>query len=850
MKKPTSPSETGGLSIRVDTARRRIRLRSPLLAPGLPADRVRLLCRVLACRDVEGVDLNTAIGELVLRLSAPAKHGRSLQETLAELSAGIRGDRASLSPESLPHDCLRRGVVSISRYAGQLSTWQIRLDGPGRLRLRHPEIRRDRALARSVERVLIAMPGVRQARIGRWKSEVLVLHDPEVLEAGPLISILQHMVDSRGTLPALSSPKGMLASSATLGLAAATDFILPGLAPLTSLVLVGKNIGTISRAAGDTARRHVGMPTVMTAILLGTLATGQFLASGIMAWSYDFWKRRHRRDVESERRLLLEDAAPLPECSALLDAQGQIHLSPVEASHRGSLVHVQAEQTVPLDGKVVEGSAIVDARFPTGRAGIAVLAPGSRVFAGTLVIEGGITVKADRDPHETRIAGIARAIGQATQLLPGRQAPTARAEKYAEGFAGPTLATAALGLMTADISAAIAVMRPDYANAEAVSVSLSDLDAVSTAIERGCVLKTAGHLDRLAAADTLLLVDHPQLWQRRLECHVISLDKESRPRPASTAEALRWAASLARHLADDRAEAVARTARDQGMPLLTMLPDRFSDEGGLSITTKIRGRTLTLREEPTTASPLANLLFEVDNEPLLRLTFAAGPRLRVSDAMDQLVEACDQVGRLPMRVVLVTDCGGNEAAERSAALHADTWETASTDTAIAAVIRRRRAAGQRVALAAACQALPQATAAASVAIDLSGDDGDVLASPAGIVALAGEPSSLADLVMAAKQRNERLARSRKFSLLPNMVCVAGAFLFGFTSVVVAIVSNLGTFGSYTISTQSLHATRRSFWLRHRMPTRLDRTMLPKSLEVTNRLPAQPPAHGTENPAHA
>ena len=218
--------------------------------------------------------------------------------------------------------------------------------------------------------------------------------------------------------------------------------------------------------------------------------------------------------------------------------------------------------------------------------------------------------------------------------------------------------------------------------------------------------------------------------------------------------------------------------------------------------------------------------------------------------MDQLVEACDQVGRLPMRVVLVTDCGGKEAAERSAALHADTWETASTDTAIAAVIRRRRAAGQRVALAAACQALPQATAAASVAIDLSGDDGDVLASPAGIVALAGEPSSLADLVMAAKQRNERLARSRKFSLLPNMVCVAGAFLFGFTSVVVAIVSNLGTFGSYTISTQSLHATRRSFWLRHRMPTRLDRTMLPKSLEVTNRLPAQPPAHGTENPAHA
>jgi len=852
VKKTASPPPGNGLSIRVDAVRRRIRLRSPMLAPGLPEDRLRLLCRVLACRDVDGVDLNTAIGEVVLRLSDPATTGRSIQATLAELSAGIRGDRASLSPESLPKDCLRRGVVSISRYAGQLSTWHIGLDAPGRMRLRHPELRRDRALARSVERVLVAMPGVRQARMGRWRSEVMVLHDPEVLEAAPLISILQHMVDTRSTMPAVSSTKGMLASSATLGLAAATDFVLPGLAPLTSLVLVGKNVGTISRAAGDTLRRRVGMPTVMTAILLGTLATGSFMASGIMAWSYDFWKRRHRRDVESERRLLLEDVAPLPECSALLDAHGQIHVRPVEASHRGSLLQVHAEQMVPLDGQVVEGSAIVDARFPTGRAGIAVVRPGSPVFAGTLVLEGGITIKAQRDAHDSRIAGIARAIGQATQLLPGRQAPTARAEKYAEGFAGPTLATAAFGLMTADISAAIAVMRPDYANAEAVSVSLSDLDAVSTAIERGCVLKTAGHLDKLAAADTLLLVDRPDLWQRRLECQVVPLAEDTKRSESAVAEAVRWAASLSRHLADDRADAAARAARDRGMPLLTMLPERFGDDSGLAISTKLRGRTLTLREHRPASAALPDLIFEIDDQPLIRLAFAAGPRLRVSDAIDQLLEACDHVGRLPMRVVLVTDRGGDEAAERTAALHADTWETARSDAAIAAVIQRRRAAGQQVALAADCQTLPLSAKAAAVAIDLSGDAVDVLASPAGIVALAGEPTALADLVIAAKQRNERLARSRKISLLPNMACVAGAFLFGFTSLVVAIVSNLGTFGSYTISTQSLHATRRSFWLRHRIPTRLNSTMLPKPGLPKAMLSTAPhaPTEGTENPAHA
>ncbi|MGA0038717.1 MAG: hypothetical protein ACO3NZ_02615 [Pirellulales bacterium] len=851
------------MSIRVDHEQRRIRLRSVHLAPGTPRDRSRLLCCVLACRDVERVDINTAIGEVVLQLFDPANTGRTVQKTLTELAAGMRGDRASLSPESLPKDCLRRGVVSVSRYAGQLSTWRIFLDAPGRMRLRHPELRRDRALARSVERVLVAMPGVRQAKIGRWWSEVTVLHDPDVLEAAPLISILQHMVDTRAAMPVVSTPKAMLASSATLGLAAATDFVLPGLAPLTSLVLIGKNIGTVSRAAGDTMRRHIGMPTVMTAILIGTLATGQFMASGIMAWSYDFWKRRHRRDVESERRLLLEDAAPLPECTAFVDTHGQLHVEPVEASHRGSLVQVQAAQMVPLDGHIVEGTAIVDARFPTGRAGVAVLAPGARIFAGTLVLEGGITIMADCDARASRIAGIARVIGQATQLLPGRQAPTARAEKYAEGFAAPTLATAAVGLMTADISAAIAVMRPDYANAEAVSVSLADLDAVSTAIERGCVLKTAWQLDKLATADTLLLVDHPQLWERTLECRVLSLiDATTTKGPID--EALRWAASLARHLADGRADAVAEAARERGLPLLTLLPDRFGDDGGLAITAKLRGRTLTLREQARTSDVPADLVFEIDDVPLLRLEFTVGPRLRVSEAMDRLAEACEGVGRVPMRVVLITSQGGEEAAESTAAVHADTWETAATDAAVAAVIRRRRAAGERVALAAVSSNYPAASKEAEVSIDFGGEAVDVVKSPAGIVALAGDPSSLADLVIAAKQRNERLARSRRFSLLPNMACVAGAFLFGFTSLVVAVVSNLGTLGSYTISTQSLHATRRSFWLRHRVPTRLNRTMLPGSQPVrssssppqqdrnltTTTTPTLPAANGTENSAHA
>jgi len=796
-----------------------IRLRAAALGPAADAQRSRFLCRALACRDVEAIDVDTAAGEAVLQLADPAATGRDTAASLMELAEAIRGKRTALDPASLPADCLRRGRVSVRRYAGRLSTWLVEPSRPGLIRLAHAELRRDRALARGVERVLVTMPGVRQVSIGRWRGEIVVRHDPGGFDADAMLAILQHMVDARSSMPVVSTRGTMVRSSATLGLAAVTDLVIPGLAPLTSLVLVANNLRTVSRAAGDTLARRVGMPTVMTAILVGTLATGQFLAAGIMAWSYDFWRRRHRRDIEAERRLLLEDAAPLPECSSLLDDAGGLQVAPVAVSRRGSRLEVVAPQMVPLDGRVIGGEAIVDARLPTGRFGVRHASPGDTVFAGTILLEGSLLVEADRDADASRIVGIARAIGAATRVLPGRQAPTVTAERFAEEFAGPTLATAALGLFAGDVNTAVAVMRPDYANAEAVSVSLSDLDAISSAIERGCLLKSAGMLDRLASVDCLLVIDHPRLWRRRLEVSGLQC-------PAGDAdEAVRWAASLARHLADDRAMAAAREAQRRGVPLVDLTPQSYGEGGRLAITASQRGRRLLLREQPASSPDRPDdLLLEIEGRLAARLAFAEGPQLRESEAFDALAEAAERVGRGSLETVLLSSLDAAVLAERAAALHASGGEQLAAgdlDEAVAAAIRQRSRGGSRVAIVGPLDGLPVSCAAADVAIDCGltdkpwGPACDVDAVQAGIVSLSGELGVVAELLLAADSRQRRLARSRKISLVPNIACVAGAFFLGFTSLVVAVVSNLGTLGSYTVSTASLHATRRSLWMRNR-----------------------------------
>jgi len=52
-------------------------------------------------------------------------------------------------------------------------------------------------------------------------------------------------------------------------------------------------------------------------------------------------------------------------------------------------------------------------------------------------------------------------------------------------------------------------------------------------------------------------------------------------------------------------------------------------------------------------------------------------------------------------------------------------------------------------------------------------------------------------------------------VLPNLACVFGAFFLGFTSLIAAVVTNVGTVSIYNRSTRRLHANRRQHWLTHR-----------------------------------
>ncbi|MDB4973878.1 MAG: copper-exporting ATPase [Myxococcaceae bacterium] len=109
----------------------------------------------------------------------------------------------------------------------------------------------------------------------------------------------------------------------------------------------------------------------------------------------------------------------------------------------GDLLLVRAGERVPNDGLVVEGTAAVDESMLTGESAAVSKREDSKVYGGTLLQDGSLTVRATETGAETTLARIVEAVEQAQ----GSRAPVARmADRVSAYFVPLVLAIALLTL--------------------------------------------------------------------------------------------------------------------------------------------------------------------------------------------------------------------------------------------------------------------------------------------------------------------------------------------------------------------------------------------------------------------
>ncbi len=184
----------------------------------------------------------------------------------------------------------------------------------------------------------------------------------------------------------------------------------------------------LPRAARSARSLRPDMNLLMTVAVTGALLIGEFLEAATVAFLFavslllESWSvNRARRAI----RKLMELAPPL---ARLRREDGTEVEVPPDEVRPGELVVVLAGERIPLDGEVVEGTSLVDTSPVTGESQPAAVEAGSEVWAGTIVLDGTLTVRTTRSSGDTVLARIIRQVAEA-----GRR--RARSEQWVDRFA-------------------------------------------------------------------------------------------------------------------------------------------------------------------------------------------------------------------------------------------------------------------------------------------------------------------------------------------------------------------------------------------------------------------------------
>lgn len=373
---------------------------------------------------------------------------------------------------------------STERYAfwGRLTAWEVASNEPGFLRLRNDLVRRDRTVSTRIERMLSTTEGIVEATFSAWTGSLVVRYDSALLSAEAAVALAENArCRSGGTQGSLSLVPGVGASM-MLGLPFWL-ILFSILAPVSILLLLGNNLGTFARATGEISTRRLGVSTLITVIIGTTLVTGQYTASALMTFCFDFWRRRYRRDLVVERALLLEDLTSI--------GPGSQSFSDIASLVQGNRIRLISGDVVPADCLIEQGSATCDERMVRGTRGVTRRIAGEQLLAGTLLLDGEVHLLVQAVALQTRAASIAREVISAITSTPGVVTPTASGELYAQGVV-PTLATAAVGFLAGDVTTAAAILRPDYATGVGVASSMEDIAAVTHGLSRGILIRHPG----------------------------------------------------------------------------------------------------------------------------------------------------------------------------------------------------------------------------------------------------------------------------------------------------------------------------------------------------------------------
>jgi heavy metal translocating P-type ATPase len=368
-------------------------------------------------------------------------------------------------------------------------------------------------------------------------------------------------------------------ATVSVGLAAVSQFLIPALTPVSAALFLYSVIPSFKGAYDVTVKeKRLGVDVLDAIVVLACLATGQILAGSVLGLSLSVARKLVQRTEDDSKKMLLNVFGKQPRFVWQLVDGLEIE-TPLEKIRVNDIIVVHTGETVPVDGEIVDGMAMIDQHALTGESAPAEKIKGDRVLASTTLLAGKIQVSVTSAGEETTTAKLARILNDSAGYKLRSQS---QGEELADKAVVPTLALGALGLATGGVNSAVAIVNCDLGTGIRMAAPIGMLSSLTLCAQHGILVKDGRALELMREVDTFLFDKTGTLTRERPEVGRVLTYGDY-----SEAQILSWAAAAENKFSHPIAKAIIDKFETLGLPLPEIDDSKY--QVGYGITVEVEG---------------------------------------------------------------------------------------------------------------------------------------------------------------------------------------------------------------------------------------------------------------------
>lgn len=246
----------------------------------------------------------------------------------------------------------------------------------------------------------------------------------------------------------------------------------------------------------------ISIDLLVTLAILGAFVIQEFEESAIVAFLFLFGAYLEQKTLAKTRSAIKELVEMVPETALRQTADGDFEEVDIDDLDEGDILLVKTGGKIPVDGEVVFGSGTANEASITGESMPLGKKPGDPVYAGTILENGTIRIKAEKVGDETTF-------GKIIELVEEAQDSKSQAERLIDRFSKyytPVVLLLAIivGLISQDLELAVTILVLGCPGALVIGVPVSNVAGIGNGAKQGILFKGSEVITKFSRVDTIM----------------------------------------------------------------------------------------------------------------------------------------------------------------------------------------------------------------------------------------------------------------------------------------------------------------------------------------------------------